>query len=784
MAKAKRKLILFDVHAILHRAYHALPDFSSSKGEATGALYGLSAMLIKVINDLKPDYLIASYDLPQPTFRKQVYDAYKAGRPKTDDGLIGQIKRSRDVFAAFQIPVYDAPGFEADDVIGTVAEKLSKDKELQVIIASGDMDTLQLVKDDKVVVFTLKKGINDTVIYNEKAVEERYGFGPELLPDYKGLAGDPSDNIIGVKGIGDKTASILIQNFGPIEKIYQKLKKHPEELEAVGIKKRQIEILREGEEEAIFSKTLATIRRDAPIEFSLPERSWKESFTPAQAEALFGELEFRSLLSRLKTLAPRQSSGEEEGAEAEAGIDPEDLKKTCLALWVINSDLTNPTLEDLFSFTGARTFLEAKQKVFEELKKRNLEKIYQEIELPLMPIIRRAEERGILVDKEELKKLSVDLHGKLSKLEEKIYELADLKFNINSPKQLGDVLFDHLALATKGLKKTATGNRSTRESELIKLKGVHPIIEEILSYRELQKLLSTYIDNLPLLLNSDGRLHTNLNQSGTTTGRMSSTRPNLQNIPTSAGLGTQIRKAFIASPGHVLVASDYSQIELRILAALSGDPELLKIFCEHKDIHSSVAARVFKVSESEVTKEMRRKAKVINFGIIYGMGVNALRVNLGSTREEAQEFYDNYFKSFPKIQAYFENVVKEARQRGYTETYFGRHRYFESLNSRLPQLKAQAERMAMNAPLQGTAADLVKMAMIKADERLKKEKLDQDAHLILQVHDELIYEVKKECLEQTGEIVKEAMEKVADFPVPLEVGLSAGPSWGELEKLV
>jgi len=834
VAKGKydKKIVLIDAHAILHRAYHALPDFSSSKGEATGGLYGLASMLIRIISELKPDYLVACYDRAEPTFRKQVYEDYKAKRPKAEPELISQIIRSRDIFTALNIPIYDQAGFEADDIIGTLVEKLKNNKDAQVVIASGDMDTTQLVDKDRVVVFTLKKGLNDTVVYDEKMVKERYGFAPEYLADYKGLRGDPSDNIIGVEGIGEKTATTLIQEFGTIEEIYKKLKKNEKEFLNKGVKPRIVEILKENEEEALFSKTLATIRTDAQIDFKLPTKTWSESFDPSEAEKLFNELEFRTLIGRVKKLvdnvasvrsttsgSPRKVASLPRGrlevglltsANGEAGEvvsrvarsdfarptpeDRQETKKLALGLWLINSDNTNPTLEDIYNYAGVQDLpagqaglKKAKEKIESELVKRNLQKVYKDIELPLIPILDQAKERGILVDKELLAKLSKDYHAKLAELEKKIYQLAGAslpagrqEFNINSPKQLGEILFTKLNLSVKGLKKTAGGAQSTRESELVKLQDAHPIIAEILAYRELQKLLSTYLDNLPAQLDDESALHTTLNQAGTTTGRMSSSEPNLQNIPTKGEQGAAIRGAFIARPNHEFLSFDYSQIELRVLAALSEDPDLIKIFKEGKDIHSSVATKVFGVKEGEVTKEMRRKAKVINFGIIYGMGVNALRANLGTTRDEAQQFMDNYFASFPTIKKYFELVIKGARERGYTETLFGRRRYLPALQSKLPQIKASAERMAMNAPLQGTAADIIKLAMIRADQDLENAGLKEKAHLLLQVHDELIYEVEKKAIEQTIPIIKQAMEEVVETKVPILVDTTHGLNWGEL----
>jgi DNA polymerase-1 len=767
------KLVLLDAHAILHRAYHALPEFMSPQGEPTGGLYGLVTMLIKIVGELKPDYLIACYDLPDTTFRKQIYDNYKAGRAKADEGLVAQMIRSRDVFTAFNIPIYDKPGFEADDILGTIVEQMKKRKDLQIIVASGDMDTLQLVSDEKVLVYTLKKGINDTILYDEEKVKARFGFGPELLPDYKGLRGDPSDNIIGITGIGEKTATDLIVNFGSIEEIYKKLKKNKEQFLKAGIKERIVKLLEEGEEEAEFSRVLATIRRDVPIKFELPDKKWREGADLAPIEKLFSELGFRTLGARVKLAlnAPEKPGGQALSTDSQglaSGLDEE----TKIAIWLLNSDVTDPKPEDLKV---------PKEKLLEEIKEKNLEKVYQEIELPLIPIIQKAEERGILVDKKKMEKLSSEYHEELTKLEKKIYEQAGTEFNINSPKQLGEILFDKMQLTVKGLKKTAGGARSTRESELLKLKDVHPVIAEILRYRELQKLVSTYLDAIPKLLDQNNRLHTHLHQTGTTTGRMSSSEPNLQNIPADENHGDKIRAAFIATPGHKWLSLDYSQIEMRVLALLSGDEELTRIFKSGEDVHTAVAARVFKVREEDVTREMRRRAKVINFGIIYGMGVTALQKNLNSTRAEAQEFYDQYFIAFPKINAYFEKVKAEAKKFGYTETYFGRRRYFPGLKAHLPYIVAMNERMAMNAPLQGTAADIVKIAMKKVDNEIKSHDWENSAHLLLQVHDELIFEVENKIVSEVKKVIEKTMETVVDVGIPFTVTAAEGDNWGDAE---
>ncbi|MEK9167937.1 MAG: DNA polymerase [Patescibacteria group bacterium] len=776
-----KRLVLLDAHAIIHRAYHALPDFSTRAGEPTGGLYGVAAMLIKIINELKPDYIIACYDLPKPTFRHDAYEGYKAGRAKAEDALVSQIIRSRDIFAAFDIPIYEKEGFEADDILGTIVEKLRGYKDTEIIIASGDMDTLQLVDGKRVRVYTLRKGLTDVVIYDEPAVKKRFGFAPKYLPDFKGLRGDPSDNIIGISGIGEKTATTLMLNFGSIEEMYKKLKKDESAFEKAGIKPRIIALLKEGEEEAEFSKTLATIRRDAPITFEIPRALWKNSFDIKKVEELFSVLEFRALLARVKQMAVGNGVKDDTAEKRNEDVDESDIRSVGIALWVLRSDITTPTLEDILQYAKTNSFAEAKEKILAEVRAQGLDKVYEGIELPIVPIIKKTEQYGVKVDVAYLKELSTRYHKELSRFEGEIWRHAGGEFNINSPKQLGEVLFDKMGLSAKGLKKTAGGARSTRESELAKLKGTHKIIDSILAYRELQKLLSTYIDNIPEMVDKNGRLHTTLNQAGTTTGRFSSSNPNLQNIPAHDGMGTEVRNAFVAEGGSVLVGCDYSQIEMRVLAALSGDETLTKVFQEGGDVHTSVASRVFGVKPEEVIKDMRRVAKVVNFGIIYGMGVNALKENLGGTRVEAQEFYNNYFNTFPKIAKYFENVKKDASKKGYAETMFGRRRHFEGIDSKIPYIKASAERQAGNAPLQGTAADIIKIAMKKADDALINAGLADSAHLILQVHDELIYEVKAADAEKAAEVIKKAMEIAVEFPIPLTVNVSTGKKWGELK---
>lgn len=804
-----KRLILLDSHAILHRAYHALPDFSTAGGEPTGALYGLCTMILSAVEKLKPDYIVAAYDLPKPTHRHEAYKDYKAGRAKTDSALVSQIVRSREVFEALSIPIYDKEGFEADDILGTIVEKTrpswEKKDGLEVIIASGDMDTLQLVSGDKVRVYTLKKGIKDTIIYNEEGVRDRFGFGPELLPDYKGLRGDPSDNIVGIKGVGEKTATTLITMFGGIEGIYKVLKKGASgeaKLAEAGITPRMIELLREGEEDAEFSKVLATIRRDAPIDWKLPEKSWKESVDLDKATKLFASLEFRTMGIKLKAALGQKVSDDISDIEPVQGsaretlsaIESVDMKsvefrEAALMLWLINSNITDPKPEDIFNFTATKTLKEARAVLEKEIDKKGLSRVWNEIEKPLMPVTQKMKEAGIKINKAYLGELAKEYGKELAALEKSIWRMADMEFNISSPKQLGEVLYVKMGLKPAGgrQKKTAGGALSTKESELEKLVDEHPIIADILKYRELSKLLGTYIEAIPPLLDKQGRIHPTFIQSGSTTGRMATKDPSIQNIPNRTELGRKIRDAFIADKGWSLLAFDYSQIELRIAAFLSGDPKFVDIFRRGEDVHAAVASQVFGVPAENITKAMRSQAKVINFGVMYGMGVVALQKNMGVDRKAAQKFYNDYFEKFSGLRDYLDAVKSETARRGYTETYFGRRRYFDGIKSKLPFIRAAAERMAINAPIQGTEADIVKIAMTRIDEYLVKNNLDKDVHILMQVHDEIVLEAKDAVLDKIVAPIKEIMESIIQPKdiqgITITAEAKKGKNWGDMEKI-
>ncbi len=786
--------MLLDAHAIIHRAYHALPDFTGPGGQPTGALYGLSSMLLKIATDLRPDYIVACYDLPKPTVRHEAYEGYKGTRGKSDDALITQLQSSRQVFKAFSIPIYEREGFEADDVLGTICKELADDTDTEIIIASGDMDTMQLIDQGRVSVYTLKKGLNDTILYDEHAVRERYGFPPELIADYKGLRGDPSDSIKGVPGVGEKTATELIQKFGSVENIYKTIKKNEALLLEAGVKPRIIGLLKEHEEDALFSKMMATIRTDAPIAFRIPKDTWRDTISQEAIFALFDEFGFRTLRARVRTLTGEEDMEDEamlaaleESTEESAGsVDPARLKEAKVMLWLLYSEFTNPDYDDVLGFTKTHTFDEA----YEELGRRlaeipTLQNLYDTIEKPLIPIVDEMGRHGVRIDRALLERLRSEYQEELTGIEKNIFQMAGREFNVSSPKQLGEVLFDELELTVKGQKKTAGGQRSTKETELEKIRDLHPIVDEVLKYRGLKKLLGTYIEAIPPLLDSEDRLHAEFLQTGAVTGRMASQNPGLQNIPVRTEQGRAIRAAFIPTEGYTLVGLDYSQIELRIAAILSGDEKLCEIFKSGRDVHTEVASAVMGVPAGEVDREMRRRAKIINFGILYGMGVNALKVQLGTTIGEAQQYLEDYFSTFSRLKEYLEETKGYARKHGYTETMFGRRRQFPEMKSPLPYVRAQAERMAINAPIQGTQSDVIKAAMVRVDEWLREIGAREDVHLMLQVHDELVYEVKNERVEEIARGIEDIMEGVLTDEqrkdVPILAEWKAGPNWGAME---
>ena len=894
-----KRIIIIDGNAIIHRAYHAIPPMTTKDGKMVNAVYGFTSMLLKVWKDLQPNCIAVTFDMAGPTFRHVQYKEYKATRVKADQDLYDQIPLVHEVVESFGLPIYEKKGYEADDVIGTIAKSFEKDKDMEVFIVTGDMDTLQLVSHN-VKVYTLRKGISDIVIYDPAAVKARFGFGPEKMIDYKALRGDTSDNIPGVPGIGEVAATDLILKFGSIEKIYKELGNQKSEIRNQ-LKPGVIKKLVEGEDSAKMSKELSAIDCAVPgLDFDFRNCELKD-FDKEKITKLFQKYEFVSLLKRIpgfaieegvapvpcrlsrpvrgfifsevesddelmkmvkmikleKTFACRAVlSGKEVldsnllglmiavGAQvffvdakmtkkalplfADKNIElvGHDLKELVKALqynfdvvpendmfdvmvasYLLSSgsrahDITSILLKVLGKVlpqNTAQTSLfgidkkslaeelfwinQAKEKLKTDLEKAGNFGLFKKMEMPLEYVLAEMELNGIAVDKAMFKKLSVEAAASLEKLTKKIYKLAGMEFNIASPTQLREVLFDKLDLSVAGIKKGKTG-LSTSAEELEKLHGLHPIIDEISSYRELAKLQNTYIDVLPDLINKKtGRIHSHFNQTVAATGRLSSLDPNLQNIPIRSELGREIRKAFIAEPGNVLISADYSQIELRIVASLAQDKHMIEIFNKDEDIHKATAAAINNVPLSEVTKEMRYAAKEVNFGVLYGMGSHGLSWRTGISQAEAKDFIRKYFEAFSGVREYIDRTLEFTKKEGYCETLFGRRRYLPELNAANFQLRAAAERMAVNHPIQGTAADLMKMAMIEVYSKIKnsENKSLGQAKILLQVHDELILEVKRELAEEVANLVKDIMEKVVTLRVPVKVGLSINRSWGEMK---
>lgn len=746
--KKEKTLVLIDGHALVHRAFHALPPLSTGSGELVNAVFGFSSILLKMLKDLAPDYIAATFDLAGPTFRHKEFDAYKATRVKAPDELYAQIGRVKEVLAAFNIPVFEAPGFEADDVIGTIVKQAKKNK-VKTIIVTGDLDTLQLV-DENTSVYTLKKGVKETMTYDEAAVKERFaGLAPAQMVDYKGLKGDPSDNIPGVPGVGDKTAGQLLKDFGSLEKVYAAA----EQGKIKNIKLAQK--LLANKEQAFFSKYLATIKQDAPIKFKLAEALTRD-FDKEKVVKIFKDLGFYSLVNRLPEF---DKNGQIKKMEPVKTAGAEKKTPAVLPLGLA------PSAEEKIEQARAQGLLS--------------DRIYQ-LEKELVPIIALMQQAGIKLDLAYLKKISGQVDAELAGLEKNIIKLAGGEFNINSPQQLSQVLFEKLGLQIKGLKKTPGKVISTAAAELEKLKGQHEIIDLIMRYRELAKLKNTYIDALPLLVGADGRLHTSYDSLGTTTGRLSSKNPNLQNIPIRTALGNEIRKAFVAESGYKLLSADYSQIELRVVAHLAQDEEMIKIFKAGKDIHNATAAEVLGIKESEVGKEERRMAKVLNFGVIYGMSLHGFAQAAGVDLARAKEFIKKYFTEFSGVAKFIERTKKEASRDSSVRTLFGRQRFISEINSSAWNLKQAAERMAINMPVQGTAADLLKMAMV---EIANSKQITVNSKMLLQVHDELVFEVPEEKVKEVAAEVKKIMENIYELSVPLKVDIEIGDNWGELEQL-
>ncbi|MBA7640756.1 DNA polymerase I [subsurface metagenome] len=901
----KPLLVLFDGNALVHRAYHALPPLTVSKtGEMVGAIYGFALILLKTISELKPSHYAIAFDKKAPTFRHQMFAQYKAQRPPTPDELVNQLGRVRQLVEAFSIPIFELDGYEADDVLGTLSQQASR-QGIDSIIVTGDADAMQLVS-PKVKVFTPRRTFGDTMLYDEAAVSQKYGIKPEHIADLKGLKGDPSDNIPGVPGIGEKTAVRLIQQFGTIEEIYAHIDEvTPPKLQA---------LLRENEAIARQSKELATIVTQTPVTLNLDDCQISH-YDRHQVAELFRELEFASLLPKLPEMEAPQSPlqvkikpppkqayhiinttlafdellnrlsaaksfafdlettsvnamlaqlvgisispapgeayyipvghvgwGQVEQLplnqvinELKPRLEDTALAKlahngkydmTVLAEYGVNvNNLTFDTMlaayllgEKSLSLkalafsklgiemtpisaligSGAKQLsmsqVEVKQAadyscadadmtgqlaelLSAELHQQGLWQLFSEVEMPLVPVLVSVERNGVALDIELMRQMSHRLGEQLLKLETEIYDSVGHHFNINSPQQLSFILFEELKLPPA---RKTKGGYSTGASVLEELRGVHPIIEFILDYRQLAKLKSTYIDALPGLINpKTGRVHTSFNQTRTATGRLSSSEPNLQNIPVRGEAGKEVRQAFIAPPGSRLLAGDYSQIDLRALAHLSQDSSLLNAFHRDEDIHTATAAQLFGVDASQVTPDMRRLAKTVNFGVIYGMSDYGLEQATELSREEAAQFITSYFEKYPGVKQYLESTKQQARELGYVQTLLGRKRFIPEINSPNRQVREAAERMAINMPVQGTSADIIKVAMINLYREMDKRQLK--SKLLLQVHDELVFEVPQEELETMRQLVPQVMSTALALSVPLKVDIKTGNNWGEME---
>ncbi len=872
-----KKLVLIDGNSIAYRAFFALPLLNNDKGIHTNAVYGFTMMLMKILEDEKPTHILVAFDAGKTTFRHKTFSEYKGGRQKTPPELSEQFPYIRELLKAYQISAYELENYEADDIIGTLSLQAEKEG-FEIKVISGDKDLTQLSSPMTTVGIT-RKGITDIEVYTPGHIEEKYGLTPEQIIDMKGLMGDTSDNIPGVPGVGEKTAIKLLKEFHTVEEVLSSIdqvsgKKLKEKLETYS-------------DQAILSKQLATIMRDAPIDVEIENIEY-QGYENEKLTQLFKDLGFQSLLDKIggdessvidvedfdeidfemveevtESMFSEQNAFYVEVLDGnyhyadiigfslvnekghyyiptetalgsnifKAWAEDETKKKTVYDAkrsevslrhhgihlngvtfdLLLASYLANPseTIDDIesvakrYGFTsiqsdhafygkGAkRSIPEEKElaghlvrkalvledleaKLEAELKNNQQLELYHDLELPLSFILADMESQGVKVDRDRLLDIGVELKERLAHLEDKIYSLADGEFNINSPKQLGVILFEKLGLPV--IKKTKTGY-STSADVLEQLESSHEIIGHILLYRQLGKLQSTYIEGLLKVVHpKTNKVHTIFNQALTQTGRLSSTDPNLQNIPIRLEEGRRIRQAFAPSEeGWLIFASDYSQIELRVLAHISGDEKLIQAFKDDMDIHTKTAMEVFHVTADEVTSDMRRHAKAVNFGIVYGISDYGLSQSLGITRKEAAQFIERYFESYPGVKDYMEDIVKDAKMKGFVETLMHRRRYLPEITSRNFNLRSFAERTAMNTPIQGSAADIIKKAMVDMAHRLKEEGLK--TRMLLQVHDELIFEAPPEEIEQLKVIVPDVMENAIELKVPLKVDYAYGPTW-------
>ncbi len=849
------KLMVLDGNSILNRAFYGIRPLTTADGLPTNAVYGFLTILRRLRSENRPEGLCVTFDRREPTFRHGMYEGYKATRKGMPEELAMQLPWLQQVIDALRIPRFDLAGWEADDLLGTISAR-SEQAGWDCLLVTGDRDSLQLVTErTHVLLITSRPGKNDYTEYDEALFGEKYGFGPDKLVDLKALMGDSSDNIPGVRGVGEKTAMDLLHRFGSLEGVYERL----EDGEVKGSLKQK---LLEGRDMADLSYRLATIRRDAPLDFD-PEACLVSEPDNDRLYALLERLEFRKLIEAYGLRPPSPASPAPAEAspvlwtEGSEGEILEACRKAEIADFVCSGDLSalavlagekgyvlsepsqgflraffspeirkgSTELKELMGLLSARglpreglvfdaslgaylldpsdgsyslpriakkllglTLEEGRDKsllprqaeavralrgaILPLLREQGMEKLYEEIELPLCPVLADMERRGFPVDREALERFGAELGSAIEVLRQEICALAGEDFNVNSTKKLGEILFDRLGLPPYG--KTKTGY-STNVEVLEKLLGRHPIVEKIIDYRKLTKLKSTYADALLRYIGEDGRIRTTLNMTATATGRLSSADPNLQNIPVRTELGGEVRRMFVASPGCVLVDADYSQIELRILSCLAGDEAMQRAFLEGEDIHRSTAAQVFGVAREDVTSLMRSRAKAVNFGIVYGISDYSLSQDIHVTRAEARAYMDSYLSHYSGVKAYMAQVVEKAREKGYAETLFGRRRYLPELKSSNFNLRSFGERVAMNMPVQGTAADVIKLAMIRVDRCLREEV--PEASLLLQVHDELIAECPEELGDKVAAILTREMQAAADLAVPLIAEAHTGRTW-------
>lgn len=764
---------MFDGHALLYRAYHALPNLSNSRGFPTGAIFGFFSMFLKALEDEKPTHVLVTFDVRGPTFRDKLSGDYKAHRKPTPDDLMLQLPRVKEILQALKVPVYEKPGFEADDLLGIISRKTPND--IQNIIATGDMDLLQLINSNTVV-YRFKKGFTDVIIYDETEMKKQFGLRPDQWVDLKALKGDASDNIPGVPGIGEKTALELIQNYSTLDKLYAAVHKNDK-----GIRAGVLGKLAAGEHYAYLSKKLGHIDTNGSLsavggsasggEFDFAATKLSD-YDQAKVLELFSELNIKSLIPKL----PKLSAA---AAEKIQSLPPKVITQTSKLVQtreqaVLAAYLLNPGMRDY------EDRVNSDWKILEqELRDQKLLEIFTKIELPLTDVLVRMTGYGVKLDLLWLAELKQQLNTRIQKITKQIHKLGG-EFNISSPKQLQEVLFEKLHIPAENLKKNKkSGGFSTAAGELEKMRGLHPIIDLIFEYRELTKLQSTYVEALPQLASADGRVHTTYSQTIAATGRLSSTNPNLQNIPIRTELGREVRKAFIADAGWKLLSVDYSQIELRIAASLSGDAEMLKIFKSGKDFHAATAARIFNCMESQVTPDQRRDAKTINFSVLYGVSAFGLSSRSQMARAEAADFIKRYYQVFAGLKKYIDRQIEQAHSKGHTKNLLGRLRFYPDINSPIFAIRAAAERQAVNAPIQSLSADIIKMAMLEIDKKVT----DNDCKMLLQVHDELVFEIKADKIKQYAPKIKEIMESVFKLKVPIVAEVKAGDNWNEMEKI-